>query len=1129
MAKITDKDIYQGKANPFDDAVKGGKILLAEMDKIIAKGKELSAVNIGEIKSNPKQQAEDYRKLSKNIEEVNTVNKNTIELEKQKVILEREISKTQQQNIKVEQEKLKLTTQQTKESERLVKAEQKQQRELQKQNSAYQKLNKSLGEARAKAKDIGVTYGVTSKEFKKAAGEVLNLDSKIKKIDKSLGLSQREVGNYSGAFKNATGALLGFATGALSLRAAFNVIKTGIKTFAEFEKQVSKVSAISGASATEIKALRSQAEFLGETTEKTASQVAQLQLELAKLGFNPEQIQNATSSILDLSTAVDADLGQSATVVGATLRAFGLDAAETARVTDVMALSFSRSSLDLNKFQIAMSTVAPVAKAFGFSIEETTSLLAQLTDAGFDASAAGTATRNILLNLADVNGDLAKRLGGSVNNIDDLLAGLSKLNDEGVDLNETLQLTDKRSVAAFNRFIEATDSTKKLTVELNNAGGSASRMANIMRDNLAGDTDKAKSAVEGLFINIGKRLNPSLRESTRGFAALVGKLNELTKIKASDEIRSEQVELNLLVSAIAGANTTQESRNSLLDELQNKYPDFLANLNKETISNEELRDRLIEVNNQYKEKINQLTQQELINESIEKGKDLKKEELDLIKRITELEQLRNEIGLIAFNKRREESQMLKVYNKNLFDNRKEQEALAEELQKDIDILNGLNVAEQNLNETIKESVKQTTSRKKAVADELTDYEKLLKNLQDLEKEKKKIDLNDEIRLFNKQTEIDLVKEQISAYEDFFKLFEEIDQNIDLEESLGFKNTDAVLGELEKLNKDSIDAIVERQKIIEGLESTHYDSLLSIFTSYKNRKLAEDKSLTNEEVEEGIQRNQKIETAVTELIGSLLNLYNQYTESRLRQLETEINNQNQAIDEQGAALDRQLELQREGAANSVKTETARLAELQKERDKNLQKQKELQKEQDRVNTLTQISAIVTSVANVIAGYSEIPIVGVLLGLAAAASLVTGFIATKSDAESAVSAEDGNLLMKKGNYIESGKRHSSGGNKYTSAEFEQGEYHAIFSRPKTAKYGDEISNFYHAIDSDNLDSYKQNISLLNSGGLTINNDYSNLLMEVKNTNTILQKQVFVKFDKNGKARFYNILGQAKEIHV
>ena len=173
-----------------------------------------------------------------------------------------------------------------------------------------------------------------------------------------------------------------------------------VKTFATFEQSMAKVEAISGATSHELIALKKSAEDLGASTRFAASDVAGLQLEFSKLGFNPSQILDATEATLALAQASGEDLAQSATVAASTVQGFGLQASETGRVVDVMADSFSSSALDLTKFQVAMSTVAPVAKSAGQSIESTTGMLAVLTNNGLDASTAGTGLRNIFLDIA---------------------------------------------------------------------------------------------------------------------------------------------------------------------------------------------------------------------------------------------------------------------------------------------------------------------------------------------------------------------------------------------------------------------------------------------------------------------------------------------------------------------------------------------------------------------------------------------------------------------------------------------------------------------------------------------------------------------------------------------------------
>ena len=173
-----------------------------------------------------------------------------------------------------------------------------------------------------------------------------------------------------------------------------------VKTFADFEQAMAKVEAISGATGEEMILLKQNAEDLGSSTRFAASEVAGLQLEFSKLGFNPSQILDATEATLALAQASGEDLAQSAVVAASTVQGFGLQANETGRVVDVMAKSFSSSALDLTKFQTAMATVAPVAKSAGQSIETTTGMLSVLVNNGLDASTAGTGLRNIFLDIA---------------------------------------------------------------------------------------------------------------------------------------------------------------------------------------------------------------------------------------------------------------------------------------------------------------------------------------------------------------------------------------------------------------------------------------------------------------------------------------------------------------------------------------------------------------------------------------------------------------------------------------------------------------------------------------------------------------------------------------------------------
>lgn len=276
--------------------------------------------------------------------------------------------------------------------------------------------------------------------------------------------------------------------------------KSLINTIQDFERSNSKLASVLDSSVEGVSRLTEQAKFLGRTTTATASQVTGLQTELAKLGFSQDVIEKLTPATLKFAKAVDTDLSSAAAFAGAAMRMFNKDAGEAESVMATFAVATTKSALDFNKLQASLSTVGPVANSFGLSLEDTTALLGQLSNAGFDASSAATATRNIILNLADANGDLAQALGGPITSLDGMVNGLRKLNAEGVNLEKALELTDKRSVAAFSTFLNGADNILALRDSITDCTTDFNAMSKTMTNNAAGSWAGFQSAVEGLVL-----------------------------------------------------------------------------------------------------------------------------------------------------------------------------------------------------------------------------------------------------------------------------------------------------------------------------------------------------------------------------------------------------------------------------------------------------------------------------------------------------------------------------------------------------------------------------------------------------------------------------------------------------
>jgi|TARA_R100000482_G_scaffold122207_3_gene69388 TP901 family phage tail tape measure protein len=396
-------------------------------------------------------------------------------------------------------------------------------RELKKENKDVKNINKETAQSFAENE---AKLRAARSEYKKAQNELKHMNKATKnaggftmKMAKAFGIAQLAVDGL----KKVTSVLT-------------QQIKDSVTVFKDFDFQMQKVRAISGATDLEFEKLKDSAEALGRTTFFTATQVAQLQTNLSKLGFTSIEILDAQAAALATATAAGEDLGRTATVLGSAIRGFGLDASEAARVADVMATAFTSSALDIEKFQTSMTKVAPIAKMAGFEIEGTTALLASLTDAGIEASIAGTSLRNIFLRLADPTSDLSKRLGGSVSSVDELIPKLKEMKDSNIDLADVLGITDRRTAAAFGRILDSGESVEILTNALRNSEGAAQAMAEIVGDSLEGALLRFKSATDGLKIALvdlfGGRLQEVFDSFARGFNAIASEqsISRIAKI-----------------------------------------------------------------------------------------------------------------------------------------------------------------------------------------------------------------------------------------------------------------------------------------------------------------------------------------------------------------------------------------------------------------------------------------------------------------------------------------------------------------------------------------------------------------------------------------------------------------------
>lgn len=459
------------------------------------------------------------------------------------------------------------------------------------ESSAVKKLDAALAENKQKLAETQQKHSDYQRQLKLTGMTMSELSSHMRKtkilLDKSVpGTEQwkklnaemkktkERMDDLKGSSSKSKSAIAGLAAKGAALVAA---IAVGVRTIGKFTEKIidfeqanANLSTVLGKTIDDIKVLTDEALRLGRNTEYTASQVTSLQMEFAKLGFSESQIIAMTEPTLNFATAIGTDLPSAAKMAGSTLRIFGLNANETKDALSVLAVAADKSSLDFSYLETAMSTVGPVAKTFGLSLRDTTTLLGTLANAGFDASSAATATRNILLNLANSSGKLAKALGEPVHTFPELMDGLKRLKDMGVDLATTLELTDKRSVAAFNTFLDGTDSALELRDALDDVDGELERIASERLNTVRGSLKLLQSAWEG-FILAFSNSKGIIKQVIDGLTTAVTALTEFVNKTA----KFDRLGKSFAESALESAGGDYDAAGELIDSEIAKYEGYI--------------------------------------------------------------------------------------------------------------------------------------------------------------------------------------------------------------------------------------------------------------------------------------------------------------------------------------------------------------------------------------------------------------------------------------------------------------------------------------------------------------------------------------------------------------------------
>lgn len=330
---------------------------------------------------------------------------------------------------------------------------------------------------------------------------------------------------------------------------------------ADFEAVMSKVKAITVSDDKAMQQLTATARELGEKTMFSATQAGEAMTYLGMAGWNSQQIMAGMPGLLNLAAASNTDLARTADIVSDDLTAFGLSAEHAGHMADVFAKTTTSTNTTVEMLGETMKYAAPVAHAFGASLEETAALTGLMANSGIKASAAGTALRSGFLRLAGTSSKSTKAIEEMGLSLSEATAqqeeAKAALDSLGIAMNDTngprkmgaivRDLADKtkdmskeqklstlatifgtNAASAWVAVIDqGPDALDNLTKELENSDGAAATMAETMQNNAHGAMTRLQSATESVAISIGSTMLPTLADlgdSLANEAAYVSKV-----------------------------------------------------------------------------------------------------------------------------------------------------------------------------------------------------------------------------------------------------------------------------------------------------------------------------------------------------------------------------------------------------------------------------------------------------------------------------------------------------------------------------------------------------------------------------------------------------------------------------
>lgn len=398
--------------------------------------------------------------------------------------------------------------------------------------------------------NLGTARGTIELDYN-GKGSASKAEGDLKRVEDSSKKSNEQMGKVgTGALVAGAGIVAGFAV--------------AVGAAAKFEKGMSGIQAVSGASTKEMETVRKKALQLGADTAFSASDAGSAIEELVKAGISiPDVMNGAADATVSLAAAGGVALPEAATIAANAMNQFGLSAADMPNIANKIAGAANTSAIDVSDFGQSMTQVGAVAHLTGLSFDDMAVAITAMGNAGIKGSDAGTSLKSFLSMLqpqtkkqTNLMKDLGLITADGGNQFFTAAGKIKPMSQIAGTLAKSLKGMSEEQKMATLRTVFGSDAIRaaaviagqgaagmdKLSAGINKT--KAADVAATRMKNLAGQTEQMKGSAETLAIQIGSMLIPII---TKVLGTITGWINKFTSM--SDGTRKAVVIIALFVAA----------------------------------------------------------------------------------------------------------------------------------------------------------------------------------------------------------------------------------------------------------------------------------------------------------------------------------------------------------------------------------------------------------------------------------------------------------------------------------------------------------------------------------------------------------------------------------------------------